>query len=266
MTHPETSRELAPAAQDDAEPIDDPGYRPDAETLAWVEHARTLRGERGSGDCWQALGLARAMAWTTSGLVERLVDERHIKGRLMRTLKLWRHRKPRPSLSEAEQNRQRNLKRILHPPSPTLTARWWSLVSAVEGLWGRHVSQRKLYRMFDNARLLLEVRQTPRTSPEHGLDRLRARLGPLGVRPSQDRNKAPSQAQLPPTGPVRVRSVRTTRRSALQDQKRTSMRARWIPEATGGGNPQNDSDSGNKHSGGSSDEGGNTNTGQGSAD
>ncbi|MEU6612137.1 hypothetical protein ABZ922_45360, partial [Streptomyces shenzhenensis] len=74
------------------------------------------------------------MAWTTSGLAERLIDERHIKGRLMRTLKLWRRRKPRPSLSEAEQNRQRNLKRILHPPSPTLTARWWSLISAVECL------------------------------------------------------------------------------------------------------------------------------------
>lgn len=185
----------------------------------------------------------------------------------MRTPKLWPRRKPRPSLSEAEQNRQRNLERLLHPPGPTLAGRWWSLVSAVEGLWGRHVSQRELYRMFDDARLLMEVEQIPRTGPERGLDRLRrATLGPLGAQPSQDRGKAPAQAQRLPNGLERVRWGLTTRRSAVQNQRRTSVRARWIVEATGGGNPQDDSDSGNKHGGGGSDEGGNTNDGQGPAD
>jgi hypothetical protein len=39
----------------------------------------------------------------------------------------------------------------------------------------------------------------------------------------------------------------------------------WITRADGG-NPQDDSDSGNKHGGGGSDEGGNTSDGQGPAD
>lgn len=39
----------------------------------------------------------------------------------------------------------------------------------------------------------------------------------------------------------------------------------WIMRADGG-NPQDDSDSGNKHGGGGSDEGGNTSDGQGPAD
>ncbi|WP_190232907.1 hypothetical protein [Streptomyces avicenniae] len=44
------------------------------------------------------------------------------------------------------------------------------------------------------------------------------------------------------------------------------MRARWQLSATDGGNPQDDSNSGNKHGGGGSDEGGNTNDGQNPAD
>jgi hypothetical protein len=44
-----------------------------------------------------------------------------------------------------------------------------------------------------------------------------------------------------------------------------TMHARWRTMADGG-NPQDDSDSGNKHGGGGSDEGGNTNDGQGPAD
>ncbi|MFE6686016.1 hypothetical protein ACFVFQ_05995 [Streptomyces sp. NPDC057743] len=43
------------------------------------------------------------------------------------------------------------------------------------------------------------------------------------------------------------------------------MNAWWLTMATGG-NPQDDSDSGNKHGDGGSDEGGNTNDGQGPAD
>ncbi|GAA4117272.1 hypothetical protein GCM10022284_71300 [Streptomyces hundungensis] len=42
------------------------------------------------------------------------------------------------------------------------------------------------------------------------------------------------------------------------------MRRWWLTMAEG--NPQDDSDSGNKHGGGGSDEGGNTNDGQTSAD
>jgi hypothetical protein len=42
------------------------------------------------------------------------------------------------------------------------------------------------------------------------------------------------------------------------------VRSWWLTKADG--NPQDDSDSGNKHGGGGSDEGGNTNDGQGPAD
>lgn len=40
----------------------------------------------------------------------------------------------------------------------------------------------------------------------------------------------------------------------------------WRLLTVEGGNPQDDSDSGNKHGGGGSDEGGNTNDGRGPAD
>lgn len=43
------------------------------------------------------------------------------------------------------------------------------------------------------------------------------------------------------------------------------MEAQWIAR-NDGGNPQDDSDSGNKHGGGGSDEGGNRSDGQGPAD
>lgn len=60
--------------------VADPCYRPDAETLAWVEHARTLRGEGLSGGCRQAPGRAPRTVGTASDLVERPIDERRIKG------------------------------------------------------------------------------------------------------------------------------------------------------------------------------------------
>ncbi|MET9119932.1 DUF6415 family natural product biosynthesis protein [Streptomyces sp. NPDC004528] len=59
--------------------VADPGHRPDAETLALVERGRALRDEEMTGGYRTDLGLARRMAWTTSDLVERMINERHIK-------------------------------------------------------------------------------------------------------------------------------------------------------------------------------------------
>lgn len=59
--------------------IADPGHRPGTETLVLVEHGHALRDEDMSGTYWQNLGLARRMAWTISDLIERMIDERHIK-------------------------------------------------------------------------------------------------------------------------------------------------------------------------------------------
>ncbi|MEV5939839.1 hypothetical protein [Streptomyces sp. NPDC051994] len=52
--------------------------------------------------------------------------------------------------------------------------------------------------------------------------------------------------------------------SSTIDNGGTDMRVWGLTMAAG--NPQDDSDSGNKHGGGGSDEGGNTNDGQGPAD
>jgi hypothetical protein len=48
-----------------------------------------------------------------------------------------------------EENRARNIERILNPPGPTLSDRLWRVLSAVEHWWCRHVTQRYLYRLLD---------------------------------------------------------------------------------------------------------------------
>lgn len=50
------------------------------------------------------------------------------------------------------------------------------------------------------------------------------------------------------------------------EEKETDMEHTRSLTMADGGNPQDDSDSGNKHGGGGSDEGGNTSDGQGPAD
>lgn len=59
--------------------VADPRHRPDAETLVLVERGRALRDEEMTGGYRADLGLARRMAWTTSDLIERMLNERHIK-------------------------------------------------------------------------------------------------------------------------------------------------------------------------------------------
>lgn len=65
-----------------------------------------------------------------------------------------------------------------------------------------------------------------------------------------------------PSGPAYLSLPRT---GTINHRRYPEMRKWWLTIAADG-NPQDDSDSGNKHGGGGSDEGGNTNDGQGPAD
>jgi len=59
--------------------------------------------------------------------------------------------------STPEENRRRNIERIMNPPKPTLYERVCRRVWGVREWWWRHVSQRKLSRLLDNARLNLDA-------------------------------------------------------------------------------------------------------------
>lgn len=77
-----------------------------------------------------------------------------------------RHRTKRSPTPE--ENRRRNLERIWNPPKPTLADRIMCALYGVEEWWQRHVSQRELTRMLDNARLVSPWDR----DPQPGLDRL----------------------------------------------------------------------------------------------
>lgn len=64
------------------------------------------------------------------------------------------HKPPRPLTPEeiAEQNCRRNIERILNPPKPSLRDRIAGVAWAVEEFWCRHVTQRELFHLLDNAR------------------------------------------------------------------------------------------------------------------
>ncbi|MFH8597541.1 hypothetical protein [Streptomyces rimosus] len=61
----------------------------------------------------------------------------------------FRRRPPNTPLT----NEERNIRRLLNPPRPTLRDRLLSAAYAVEELWHRHVSDREIYRILDRARL-----------------------------------------------------------------------------------------------------------------
>lgn len=63
-----------------------------------------------------------------------------------------RRRNARPSTPE--ENRARNRARIMNPPAPTRSDRIRRRIYAVQDLWRRHVSQRKLTRLLDRALLV----------------------------------------------------------------------------------------------------------------
>ncbi|MFH8747264.1 hypothetical protein ACH4GK_08485 [Streptomyces rimosus] len=62
---------------------------------------------------------------------------------------LFRRRPPVTPIS----NEERNIRRLLNPPRPTLRDRLLSAAYAVEELWHRRVSYREIYRILDRARL-----------------------------------------------------------------------------------------------------------------
>ncbi|MFE2509158.1 DUF6415 family natural product biosynthesis protein [Streptomyces naganishii] len=57
----------------------DPAFGSSPETAALVQRGEQLRGQSLPSDYRQALGLSRRIALTTSDLIDRLVQERHIK-------------------------------------------------------------------------------------------------------------------------------------------------------------------------------------------
>lgn len=56
-----------------------------------------------------------------------------------------------------EENRARNIERILNPPKPTLYERARSRVWAVERWWSDHVTHREVHRLLTNARLDMDA-------------------------------------------------------------------------------------------------------------
>lgn len=70
----------------------------------------------------------------------------------------------------AEETRARNIERIMNPPAPTFRDRARRVLRGVEEWWCRHVTQRRLYRLLDRARL---VDVLP-AAPPGGLDRIRS--------------------------------------------------------------------------------------------
>lgn len=76
----------------------------------------------------------------------------------------------RAGLLTAEENRARNIQRIMFPPAPTVRDRARRVLHGVEEWWRRHVTQRRLYRLLDRARLV-DVR---RAALPGGLDPLRS--------------------------------------------------------------------------------------------
>jgi hypothetical protein len=65
---------------------------------------------------------------------------------------------PRPLRPEEqrEENIRRNRERIFNPPKPTLRDRVAGFFWAIEEWWCRHVTQRELARLLDNARIFAE--------------------------------------------------------------------------------------------------------------
>jgi hypothetical protein len=65
---------------------------------------------------------------------------------------------PRPLTPEEqrEENIRRNRERIFNPPRPTLRDHAAGFFWAIEEWWCRHVTQRELYRLLDNARVFAE--------------------------------------------------------------------------------------------------------------
>jgi uncharacterized membrane protein YccC len=57
----------------------DPVFSPGPEITALVQRGEELRSEEPSRDYGQALGQSRRLALTTSDLIDRLIEERHIK-------------------------------------------------------------------------------------------------------------------------------------------------------------------------------------------
>lgn len=57
----------------------DPVFSPGPEITALVQRGEELRSEEPSRDYRQALGQSRRLALTTSDLIDRLIEERHIK-------------------------------------------------------------------------------------------------------------------------------------------------------------------------------------------
>lgn len=68
-----------------------------------------------------------------------------------------RLRKP-PRPSTPEENRARNIARIMNPPTPTLRDRIHARLWAVDEWWRRHVTHRELYRRLNDARVHLDSR------------------------------------------------------------------------------------------------------------
>lgn len=59
--------------------VADPVFSPSPATAALVQRGNELRGEEKPSEYQQALGLSRRIALTTSDLIDRLIEERHIK-------------------------------------------------------------------------------------------------------------------------------------------------------------------------------------------
>ncbi|PCG86330.1 hypothetical protein CIB93_08805 [Streptomyces sp. WZ.A104] len=70
-------------------------------------------------------------------------------------------------------NYERNVQRILNPPSPTILDRIARLAWGLEELWCRHVAQRELYRQLDVLRLVAHSTLPP---DRHTLERTKRDL------------------------------------------------------------------------------------------
>ena len=78
-----------------------------------------------------------------------------------KALVCMRLRKTPPPLTPEEireRNIQRNRERIFNPPKPSLWDRFMDQLFKVEEWWGRHVTQRRLYRALDGMRMVIDMR------------------------------------------------------------------------------------------------------------
>ncbi len=62
-----------------------------------------------------------------------------------------------PRVLTPEENRARNIERILNPPTPTLWERARILPLKAESWWWKHVTHRDLHRRLNNCRLDMDA-------------------------------------------------------------------------------------------------------------